>query len=46
MLEIIDVYQPWNLQDKLELLSNESNDTLNEIQVDTDGRQLADFSGN
>ena len=46
MLEIIDVYQPRNLQDELESSSDESDDTLDEIQVDTDGRRQVDSGGN
>ena len=46
MLDIIDVYQERNLQDELESSSDESDEALDEIHVDTDGRRQVDSGGN
>ena len=46
MLEIINVRQIQDLRDELESSSDESDETLDEIQVDTDGRRQVDSGGN
>jgi hypothetical protein len=46
MLEIINVRQIQNLQDELESSSDESDETLDEIRVNTEGRRQVESGGN
>ena len=46
MLEVINVRQIQNLQDELESSSDESDETLDEIRVDTEERRLVESGGN
>jgi len=46
MLEIINVHQIQNLQNELELLSDESDKTLNKIWVNTKGKWQVESGGN
>ena len=46
MLEVIDVHYIQNLQNKLKSSSNKSDETLDEIQVNTNGRRQVDSSKN
>ena len=46
MLEIINIRQIQNLQDELESSSDESDETLDEIRVDTEERRLVESGGN
>ena len=46
MLEIINIRQIQSLQDELESSSDESDETLDEIRVDTEERRLVESGGN